>query len=310
MATLSPCVGLCQLDSSLGLCTGCARSGAEIGAWQDASPAVLARVWADLPRRRVRLGIGLHRLNWSTEQIVDFVLGSIRVSEGAWVLGGFGAFAPFTVGRDEACAVDRDGATITAVNTRGAIRFEIHDRVRALSLGGDPADPTQAVIILAVPRSRNNPRPNADLTTLGADRDAIRPTDRLDRLYDLGANSEAGACCVRTASPDLTTELDRQTGRNWTQLSAATRDWPIDQTAARVVVSAVGRSEAFTSIAPHGDLTAPGSWTRLFPDFLALGRETPPGIDVPNSFVPCAIYDPGLGQVQLAASSVDGRINR
>lgn len=310
MATLSPCVGLCQLDSSLGLCTGCARSGAEIGAWQDASPAVLARVWADLPQRRVKLGIGLHRLNWSPERIVGFVLGSIQVSEGAWVLGGSGAFAPFTVGRDEACEVNQDGPTISVITGRGAIRFEIHDRVRALMLGGDPTDPTRAVIILAVPRSRNNPRPNAELTALGADRDAIRLTDRLDRLYDLGVNSEAGACCVRTASPALATELDRQTGRNWTQLPAATRDWPIDQTSARVVVSAVGRSEAFTPVAPPGDLTAPGSWARLFPDSLHLGRETPPGIDVPNSFVPCAIYDPGLGQVRVAASSVDGRINR
>jgi predicted Fe-S protein YdhL (DUF1289 family) len=34
---VSPCVGICQLEPETGLCSGCLRSAAEIGAWPAAS---------------------------------------------------------------------------------------------------------------------------------------------------------------------------------------------------------------------------------------------------------------------------------
>ena len=39
VALPSPCISVCQLDKSFGLCLGCFRTGAEIAAWRSMSPA-------------------------------------------------------------------------------------------------------------------------------------------------------------------------------------------------------------------------------------------------------------------------------
>ncbi|MHC5540915.1 DUF1289 domain-containing protein, partial [Singulisphaera rosea] len=48
----SPCVGICRMDSTSGLCIGCARTIAEIITWRDASPDTKRRIWAELSSRR------------------------------------------------------------------------------------------------------------------------------------------------------------------------------------------------------------------------------------------------------------------
>ncbi len=47
----SPCVKVCQLDQAKGVCIGCLRTLAEIGAWSQMSGVERARIMADLPRR-------------------------------------------------------------------------------------------------------------------------------------------------------------------------------------------------------------------------------------------------------------------
>lgn len=49
----SPCVNVCRLDESRGLCIGCRRTLAEIGAWSRLSDADKLAVWAQLEQREV-----------------------------------------------------------------------------------------------------------------------------------------------------------------------------------------------------------------------------------------------------------------
>lgn len=51
MTIESPCILLCRLDPVSGLCTGCGRSGAEIGAWLSYTPDERRAVMAALPAR-------------------------------------------------------------------------------------------------------------------------------------------------------------------------------------------------------------------------------------------------------------------
>ena len=41
------------------------------------APAILERIWSDLPERRARLGIGLHRLAWTQDAIQAFINGDL-----------------------------------------------------------------------------------------------------------------------------------------------------------------------------------------------------------------------------------------
>lgn len=47
----SPCVKVCLIHPETRLCTGCARSIDEIGAWSRLTPEVRRAIMADLPNR-------------------------------------------------------------------------------------------------------------------------------------------------------------------------------------------------------------------------------------------------------------------
>lgn len=277
----SPCVGLCRIDPGAEFCGGCARSGAEIAAWKDADAAARARIWAALPSRRARLGIGLHRLGWTVDEIADFVAASLRAGQGRWTVGGDAVAARFAVAPTERVTVDRRGGTITAATAAAAVRFAITDRVRVLALpaaSGDAA-PARERIILALPRGPIAPRPNARLTPLGADEAAIRPADRAARLYDLGLDSAVACRCLRTADPALVAELDRRAGRPW----VGSPDWEADvrsrDAACRVVFNPVARVEEFAAAGGPPP-----------------GRGPVAEVAVPASFIPQAVFDPAPGR--------------
>ena len=48
----SPCVNICEMDATTGLCLGCARTIDEIAVWSSRSAAWRDEVMAALPRRR------------------------------------------------------------------------------------------------------------------------------------------------------------------------------------------------------------------------------------------------------------------
>lgn len=51
----SPCVKICVVHPTEGLCIGCLRTVAEIAAWSSLTPAARAAVMAELPARAPRL---------------------------------------------------------------------------------------------------------------------------------------------------------------------------------------------------------------------------------------------------------------
>lgn len=53
----SPCIGVCVLDGSSGLCRGCLRTGEEIGAWRDATRERRREILCRIETRRARQAI-------------------------------------------------------------------------------------------------------------------------------------------------------------------------------------------------------------------------------------------------------------
>ena len=275
----SPCIGLCRIDFSSGLCRGCARTAAEVAAWRDASPAYLGRVWSELPARRERTGIELHRLDWGRDEAVDFIGRSLRPGGGAWAFGNLDAAVGFRVEPGDACEPVAVGpARIEARTPRAAIRFEVPETIRVLSWASRGEDPAARPMAMAVPKPRRGSVPRPGLAALGADRDAIDPADRAGRLYDLGLPRPGFAFCLRTEDPGLIRDLDDCQGLAWPELLATIGRRIAEASPARVVVGPIGRVEAFGPIAgedPLGSIRPPA---------------VPPGLDDLETLVPCAFH--------------------
>lgn len=54
----SPCVNVCRMDPTSGLCGGCFRTLEEIAAWAAATNAHKRLILAAIAQRRARLGAG------------------------------------------------------------------------------------------------------------------------------------------------------------------------------------------------------------------------------------------------------------
>jgi len=308
MATPSPCVGFCRIDDVSRFCIGCARTAAEIAAWRDAPAAVLERIWSELPGRRASLDIGLHRLRWTPDEIQAFVFDTFRPGRGTWVFGVFGAVAEFCTGADEACEVIREGSRVTATTARGAARFTVTEEVRALAVTTAVGAVTKEVVVLAVPRGYARGPANHGLTPLGEDRGAVRPRDRADRLYDLGLGMRASGFCIRTSTPALIRELEGYVGRGWADVLAGLGGRIVEASPPRVVLNPIGRLEVFTPIPPPNGRSPDGPHTHLLPEHLAVGRETPPGLELPEAFAPCAVFYPEAGPASEEISTSKGKV--
>ncbi len=166
MAVPSPCIGICKIEKGTGLCFGCARTIDEIAAWRGASEVVKSQVWAELPARRVGLGIGLHRLAWTLGDLSAFIETTLRTGRGVWSLIDQRADEAFHVGPDERVVVDVGETWITASSPRGAVRFEISELTVVLALPGSAEADGSDRIILASPRSWDQPPMSEQPTSL------------------------------------------------------------------------------------------------------------------------------------------------
>ena len=54
VAVPSPCVSVCRLDEASGLCVGCHRTLAEIGAWSRLDDDAKLQVWRAIEQRQAR----------------------------------------------------------------------------------------------------------------------------------------------------------------------------------------------------------------------------------------------------------------
>lgn len=286
----SPCIGLCRLDNHSGLCAGCARTSEEIALWRDLPEKRLREIWELLPVRRKQLGLNLHRLGWSIDTLRSFILDTLCPGAGAWVGGINGAIAEFSVEPNDDVALEVDERSVMACTAHGGILFALPDYVRALALG-TTEDIRREIIVLVVPRGRAKSFQNDGLASIGYDKEAIRQEHRGARFYDLGLGSSSGFG-LRTSSKDLISELDAALGLHWSKLLALKGAEIVRESPTRVVRNAIGRIEVYSRIPPAGGITPAGPHTHLFPDQLAKGGEVPSGIQIPDAYVPCAIYYP------------------
>ena len=148
------------------------------------------------------------------------------------------------------------------------------------------------VVVLALPRALGGLPAQTSLTALGPDRMAILPTDRDQMLYDFGLGMASSAFCIRTSDPDLGRALNEHIGRAWPDVLAGIGRQVVQVSPTRVALSPVGRSRSSPTF-PHLEDTPtlariPTSCRRL-----VLGRETPPGLELPAHLIPCAIFYPG-----------------
>src|SRR5271170_2948779 len=67
-------------------------------------------------------------------------------------------------------------------------------------------------LVLALHRSRLSGIPAIGVTELGADEDAIEPTRKNDRLFDLGVSRSVVRFCVRTGESALISSLRQAVG--------------------------------------------------------------------------------------------------
>jgi predicted Fe-S protein YdhL (DUF1289 family) len=289
----SPCIGVCRIDPSHDLCVGCARTRDEIAIWQTASDAQKASIWSLLPERRGRMKQSLHRLNWSVDQLHSFVMKTLAPAGGTWVSGVNGAIAEFCVGADDHVEFDSRQDRITARTRGGAIRLALSDHVAALAIGtSDDSDDRGRVILLAVPRGRASPFPGDGLARLGADADAIDPGGRDAILYDFGLGRCAGAFCVRTSSSKLTEGLDDCLGVPWSQVLHLRGADILAESPARVVRNPIGRIEVYNRIPPPDGDSPTGPHTHFLPGHILKGGDVPAALEIPEAYVPCAVYYP------------------
>lgn len=276
----SPCLGLCRIDEQLGLCVGCARTGAEIAVWREAPAGFRQKVWAELPARRACLGSNLYRLDWAAKDLRYFILDTLRPAGGAWTSGGHGANVEFHLDEHEICRVQIGQDSVCAVSPRGAISFRLGDHIRALSFS---AAAGQEIIVLAVPRGKAQPFLGDGLVRVGPDQEAVREEDRHEILYDLGVDRSAAGFGFRTGNPKLMAKLDAAVGSDWRQVLRLIHDGVQRASPTFVARNSIGRIEVFAALS--------AARPPYFPfDRPSEKRDANAGIDVPEAYVAAALH--------------------
>jgi predicted Fe-S protein YdhL (DUF1289 family) len=286
----TPCIGVCELDETSGLCRGCARTGEEVAAWQEAGADYKLRVWGELPPRRIAAGMNAYRLPWSADDIAAMIERTLRRRWGRWVLGTPGVSASFEIGADEDSDVYSRADCVEAVTARGALRLLKHKKAIAVAFGEKADECGPDAIGLILPRGRVD-LPLADsFTSCGADVAAICGAYRGASLYDVGLGSRrASRFCLRTDDKALSGLFDKgekQPGRD--VIDAA--DAAIDEARVHSIVEAgLGRLEVFSQ--PLSG-RAGGTCAELASASADTSMELPPGWTLPKVFAPCAVFFP------------------
>ncbi|MDQ0324889.1 hypothetical protein J2R99_000738 [Rhodopseudomonas julia] len=278
-----PNIGRCRLNTRRDFCIEDVRNDEQMETCRQISEELLWQVLSTLPKRRSQIGEEARTLDWNEDEMQAFLQNSLLPQSGRWVFGLHGALGEFRT--REGDLVDRDGNFAVAC-VHGAVRLRERRRLRAFEWRQG------AAIILALARKQIVGLPNACLASLGRDEAAIREEDRDARLFDLGIGSAITQFCLRTRDPLLIRRLSELEGEAWPLvLSRIGRD--IQETSPhRVIASPIGRMEVFSPIQAAGGRPPKGPHTRFFPADIAMGRELPPGVQIPAEYAPCAIFYP------------------
>ena len=149
----SPCTGICKYNASLGLCSGCARSGDEIGRWSGSDASYRERVWRELVMRRRALRLLTMRPNWTAAQIAAQLTN--RLNRGQELVFGDKAQAIHVEGAAGSSSLGVESAKTLIFRTASAgFSLTVSEAVRAFSVAAsiDACHDDEALLVLAVPR--------------------------------------------------------------------------------------------------------------------------------------------------------------
>jgi predicted Fe-S protein YdhL (DUF1289 family) len=280
----SPCVGICRLDDATGWCLGCARDTSEIGRWRALLPAEQRRIWADLPRRKAILGLAFRLLPWSGATLSAELRRLAGEPNTGWSIGVYGAVAEFAARNDTLPEIEDGDEPLLLRTSGGALRLRPPPGTRMFELIGAAGKVERRV--LALHRSRLSGAPASGVTELGADADAIEPSGRSARLFDLGVSGSLVRFCVRTSESALVAVLRQANGRSPFDPATGLVPALLANAPDRVVISPVGRIEVSGPIL-RSDREGPH--THLLPELLARRHEKEPDFPLPEG------YEAGVG---------------
>jgi predicted Fe-S protein YdhL (DUF1289 family) len=282
----SPCVGVCRIDEKTGICIGCARSQDEIAQWRSLDDDARKLIWDALPGRAASLSIGVRLMPLTADEILAWVANSISKRRGTWVTGMLGAVAEFVGADDQEVSVQAEAGEVVAQTGTASFRLRHHEKLRAFAFGQD------GPIVLGLPKVRLTLPTTQAFTALGADRDAIAPSNRDHVLFDYGLGPKSSRFCIRTGKPDLISLLEPHHGRPWQTVMAAAGGQVLAESPTRVVESVLARIEVFAPIPLPGGSSPAGAHTHFLPQFLASGEDTPARLALPDYAAPIAIFYP------------------
>ncbi|MEM9756501.1 MAG: DUF1289 domain-containing protein [Pseudomonadota bacterium] len=284
----SPCVGVCVIDESRDLCTGCARTVDEIAVWGSAPDTFRNAVWADLPARANAIGLSVRRLEWREDDLIDAVERRFAEAAGTFVVGVYGAVGEVMRDPDEAYEVRRDGRTLTLSTTRSAMCLEAKPYLTAFEIARAERAP---VLALAVPASRAPAAGPSALTDLGPDTAALLPRDAHGRRFDLGLGRRAARFTIR-CSETLAAALAPHVGTAWPDCLGRIGAHVLGESPVRVIDAPCVRAEVDAVIPPPGGASPAGPHTHLLPEHIAQGFDTPPTLPLPDGYVLSALFYP------------------
>lgn len=216
-------------------------------------------------------------------------------AETGWSIGVEGAICEFgLVGGDGPPQLSRGESGGDVVTERGALRVVLNDSVRLVAWERPSAGSAGWThgIEICIPVDASGGFGRTVLTDLGADRAAIHPADRADRLFDLGVGAPHLGFCVRTGDAALAAVLANAAGQSLTGPPGPTLNAIRDAHPHRVAQSRIARIEVYQRIGERrrGARTPPGPHTHFLPE--RLGRAAPPK-PVPDGLTSVLTAHPG-----------------
>jgi hypothetical protein len=129
--------------------------------------------------------------------------------ETAWTINGD---ATFLRHRDDDAEVSLDHSGGSIVAQGGAVRITINAMTRLAPVECLNGESWAQAGLLCLRNGDSRMARRAVLTEMGSDMMAVRPTDRLGILFDLGRDLEFADCCIRTSDDVLCETLRKRIG--------------------------------------------------------------------------------------------------
>ena len=207
--------------------------------------------------------------------------------ETQWSLGTFGAIGEFMRDTGEAAEVGQH----SAVTARGGVRLNPHDSMQLFAFETATRQSWSQRVAICLPRDGSAMNHRATLTELGPDRDALRPGDRDNILFDIGLGTWQVDVCVRT-NPDLAEQLRSHCGQETFAPGNPAGQLILAHSPHRVFVTRIGRLEVYQPIPPADGKSPDGPHTHVLPNLLRHRRTHSATEPIPDGLVPCGYFYP------------------